>query len=170
MSAKQGLTQLSTQLHQLLKRIDTPCYQAKLELLDGGTIGQHVRHILDFYNCLLHGLSSGVVDYADRKRDPQVEIDPAIAAKMLSKISTQLNLLEETTPLLMRGDFIPYTESERPLYPTCIGRELTFIHDHAVHHMALIKVGLNIQCPEANSDTHFGVAPSTLRYRSTQQA
>lgn len=170
MSANQGLTHVSTQLLQVLKRIDPLHYQAKLDLFDGATIGQHVRHILDFHLCLLQAIPSGIVDYAHRKRDPQIEIDPAFAAKILSKVCSQIKNLDDGIPLLMRGDFLHSSESERPLFPSSMGRELTFIHDHAVHHMALIKVGLLILCPETISDSHFGVAPSTVKFRSTQQA
>ena len=55
------------------------------------------------------------------------------------------------------GPDIPWSQSSAP-------RELQFLISHTVHHFALIKVALR-DGPRSVGDD-FGVAPSTLSYRS----
>jgi hypothetical protein len=40
--------------------------------------------------------------------------------------------------------------------------------EHAIHHMALIKVGLKEVCPAVKIPADFGVAVSTVKYLNTQ--
>lgn len=168
MSLKKGLSQLTEQLLTLLQSISTANYQSPLPILDGSTIGQHVRHIIDFYTCLEAGLQSGTVDYARRNRAPEVETHPGTAYQTLNAALQQLLALPEDTPLMMRGDFYGVEEAQRPCFPSSLGRELTFVHDHAVHHLAIIKIGLASCCPETVAQPNFGVAPSTVKHRASQ--
>lgn len=48
-------------------------------------------------------------------------------------------------------------------------RELAFNIEHAIHHMAIIKIAAKILNPEIQIPSHFGVAPSTIRYYSQLQ-
>ena len=48
-----------------------------------------------------------------------------------------------------------------------VQRELAFNLEHAIHHQALIKIGLN-QLGQ-HMESGFGVAPSTLRSMATVQ-
>ncbi|MDC9721426.1 MAG: DinB family protein, partial [Urechidicola sp.] len=41
------------------------------------SIGGHIRHILDVFDCLFEGLPNGLVDLSARKRNELVEIDTA---------------------------------------------------------------------------------------------
>lgn len=44
-------------------------------------------------------------------------------------------------------------------------RELTYNIEHAVHHMAIMKIGIREVAPLIVIPKSFGVAVSTLRYR-----
>ena len=44
-------------------------------------------------------------------------------------------------------------------------RELVYNIEHAVHHMAMIKIGLRQIAPEILIDKNFGVAQSTVNNR-----
>jgi len=49
-------------------------------------------------------------------------------------------------------------------------RELAYNLEHAIHHMALIRIVLNQQFPDVKVDANFGVAYSTIRYNKDQCA
>ena len=57
------------QLKDLLKIISPAAYSDPLPLLHGSSVGQHVRHTLEFYQCLFEQAPHGFVDYDARKRD-----------------------------------------------------------------------------------------------------
>jgi len=44
-------------------------------------------------------------------------------------------------------------------------RELVYNLEHAIHHMALIRVGIN-ELTDVIVSEKFGVAPSTIKYRA----
>ena len=56
-------------LKRILQRLDDTQYDAPLQVLSNATIGQHVRHVLEFYLCLLNSVESGSVNYDNRQRD-----------------------------------------------------------------------------------------------------
>jgi hypothetical protein len=46
-----------------------------------------------------------------------------------------------------------------------IERELMYNIEHTIHHLAIIKIGLNAVAPQIALSEHFGVAPSTIRHK-----
>jgi hypothetical protein len=44
-----------------------------------------------------------------------------------------------------------------------MGREMVFVYDHAIHHLAIIRIGLQVHFPEVDVDVHLGVSPSTIK-------
>jgi hypothetical protein len=53
----------------------------------------------------------------------------------------------------------------RPMATSSIGRELLYAYDHAVHHLAIIKLGIKAEIPDVEIDSNIGVAASTLRHQ-----
>jgi uncharacterized damage-inducible protein DinB len=153
------------QIDVLLAQLDERTYGMPLEAFNGSTIGQHVRHILNFYQSVLAGLHSGIVDYANRERDPRVEELPAFARKAFEEIGQALLELDEALPLRVRADFAADEDMPRPLLKSSAGRELMFAFDHAVHHLAIIRIGLQLARPELPLEEELGVAPSTLKFQ-----
>ena len=64
----------------------------KHELLFGSSIGQHIRHILEFYECLLARVSEGVFSYDHRPRNMVIETE--VAAARASAVRS-ISLLQE---------------------------------------------------------------------------
>lgn len=151
----------------LLDALDAETYAAA----HGGraSIGAHLRHCTDFYNSFLRGLESGRVDYDARRRDAAVETDRGAAARALADIAERLaalapadfgRVLEVKTDLPDDG---PFAWSRSTL-----ARELLFLTSHTVHHFALIALLMRQRGLDPGDD--FGVAPSTLAYRSALTA
>lgn len=160
-----GVQLVTLHIQNLLAEVDPELYGRPLSLYNGSSIGQHVRHILDFYRCLHKNLANALVDYADRERNPQLETDPAYAAQVFREELATLAQLDENQVVKVRGDFAISPQTQRPEYTSSIGRELAFLHDHAVHHLAIIRIGLEQEAPHLIREAHFGVAPSTVKYK-----
>jgi len=153
---KDCITNLMEQQELLLKLSDKQ-YQHQSELLSGASIGQHLRHVVEFYDCLLNGLSQEKINYEKRARSLELENNRKTAIKKISSIIDHLLSLELNSRL--------YLEIEDLVIDTSVERELYYNLEHSIHHQALIKVGLKEQNIGNMVNDDFGVAPSTLKYR-----
>ena len=156
---------LFTQIKGYLSQIEEEQYGEKLEIFSGSSIGQHTRHIIEFFLCLASQLDSHVIDYDERERRKEIEEKPQIAHQELDRLSFTLSQLNTSSPLKLvtcyGGNF-----SEKSQIDTTLERELLYNIEHAVHHMAMIKIGLKQAAPQVVLPNEFGVAQSTLEYRN----
>lgn len=164
MNCKQGTEIIIGQMTELLVKLPEETYARPLPLFNGSSIGQHFRHIVDFYGCLTTGIADGRLDYAQRQRDPRVETEPTYAASVLQDFSAKMKDLDESLLLEVIADFSSDLNETRPVVATSIGRELMYAYDHAVHHLAIIKMGLKSSAPNIEIDRNLGVAPSTVKH------
>ena len=58
-----------------------------------------------------------------------------------------------------------YGCDERPDYHSSLSRELLFVYDHAIHHLAIIRIGLTCHFSYVNMHRDLGVSPSTIKSR-----
>lgn len=165
MNAKQGTYIIADQIITLLETIDDVAFQKAIPIFNGSTIGQHFRHILDFYTCLIKGLERPYVDYSFRERNPDLEKNAALARKKFEEIMTAIKPFDEDRVILIKADFHDGDHAKHPLVTSSIGRELMYAYDHAVHHLAIIKIGLQVSFPDFPVHSDLGVAPSTIRYQ-----
>jgi hypothetical protein len=149
--------QLTLSLDQLQEgQYDYPCKH-----LSGNSIGQHVRHVIEMFQCLETGYLSGEVDYEKRKKDHELETDKNFAIGLLHEIKRQITKENKSLNLLTYYDDL----SDRPeKIATNYYREIAYNLEHTIHHMALIRVGLR-DLGDISVDDSYGVAPSTLKYR-----
>jgi hypothetical protein len=154
---KDSFTQLSTVIDQL----SVEQYTSPSQNLNNATIGQHTRHIIEMYQCLLNGYESGSVCYDHRKRDVLIETDKVVAKKLLVEILQNCECANKEMELeAVYGD----SSATQLKLNTNYYRELAYNLEHTVHHMALIRVGLK-ELNSINITEGFGVASSTIRYR-----
>jgi uncharacterized damage-inducible protein DinB len=170
MNCKEGTALILRQMGTLLKRIPLAEYQQPIPLFNGASIGQHVRHILDFYQCLLRDCSTRPIDYARRDRDPRLETDPECALAKLDEVVQALSFLQETEKVKVVAEFSSEASSGRPVVTSSVARELMYAYDHAIHHLAIIKMGLKTEFPHIEVSNNLGVAPSTLKWQQQQVA
>lgn len=153
-----------SEIRSLLTCIEQTHYTKPLDFLSSATIGQHVRHILEFYQCLLDGEKTGTVNYDSRKRNLQLETDTLFAQQQLDEIVKLLNQLPLTTSVCLEGNYT-HEKNEISIVETTFGRELAYCLEHSIHHQALIKIGLKELKLEQLISENFGVAPATIRYK-----
>jgi uncharacterized damage-inducible protein DinB len=161
MELQKAVQQVFLQLTDSLSRLQPDQYVHSCKNLSGNTIGQHVRHIIEMFQCLDAGYQKGEVDYEKRKRDNQIETDKDFATGLLKEISRQISKENKTLYLLTYYDEL----QERPeKISTNYYREIAYNLEHTIHHMALIRVGLR-ELGDLPVDDSYGVALSTLKYR-----
>lgn len=167
MNAKQGTILIAAQMAGLLDKLEKQHYTQPLRLFNGNTVGQHFRHILECYTCLFDGMPKSYVDYGNRQRNHTLSECPRAAMAVLDYIAHSVKQTDELQLLLIEGEFSEdcMGEHKRPMYSSSAGRELQYAFDHAVHHLAMIRMGLELYFPEVPLPDDLGVAPSTLKYR-----
>ncbi len=165
MHAQNGTLLIAHQINVLLQRLPLYAYTRPIALFHGSTIGQHFRHILEFYTCLLEGCPAGYIDYSRRQRNDAISENPQTALTVLTAISAEVMRLHSAQIIEVVSEFSD-NSTEKPVYASSVGRELQYAFDHAVHHLAIIRMGLETCFPEIPVDADLGVAPSTLRHRA----
>ena len=122
-------------------------------------IGSHIRHIVDFYNCIFVGLDKAMIDLTGRARDERMHSDCSYAVNHVSQVISKLKALQDkplNLPLVVYDDLglgkvaIDYT----------LGGLLAQANSHAIHHYAIIsyildRLGITIK------DESFGYNPTT---------
>ena len=156
---------LLTQIGGMLDALTDEQYGRSLPVLSGASLGGHVRHVIEFFIELDCGYRTGIVNYDARRRDRAIEQQRDVAQARLEHIAATLGK-ENKVLLLTTAAEAGDTGFE---VATNYERELIYNLEHAVHHMALLKIGVGaltaLRLPES-----FGVASSTIRYREAQCA
>jgi len=123
------------------------------------SIGGHMRHILDVFNCIFIGIESGEINLINRNRNELVEkytsngldyFDEIIIKLQGLKDSNFNRLVDVTDDLGMGTVTSSYT----------LGAVLIQAHSHAIHHFASVGYiisQLGIELP----DEDFGFNPTT---------
>jgi hypothetical protein len=161
MMLTQPIQHVFVQLSETLNQLSDEEYSRSSNILKKATIGQHVRHIIELFQCLENGYDSGLVNYEKRKRDYKIETDKQFAIELLKEIYRKIE--KPNKEIILEAEDYCY-EAQVVSIPSNYYRELAYNLEHTIHHMALIRVGVNevstIVLPE-----EFGVAYSTIKYR-----
>lgn len=162
MQIVQAIRHVFVQLHETLDKLTTTQYTQPSNALFSATIGQHVRHIVELFQCLEQGYDIGVVNYEKRKRDKQLETDKNLAIRELHRISHDLSRADKDMLLEMTCD---EHSNDVVAVKSNYYREVIYNLEHTIHHMALIRVGV-AEVSEINLPQGFGVAFSTIKHNS----
>lgn len=151
------------QLVSAIGNLTTEEYGRPCKTLFNASVGQHVRHVIELHYCLFNGYETGNVNYDERKRDTRIETDRDLAIELMNKIILEIDRPDKE--LLLHTCSYESTAETFPV-KTNYFRELIYNLEHTVHHMALIRIGINevaiLPLPEG-----FGVAASTIKYRQS---
>ena len=143
---------------ELLRQLTNDDYSHKNPELSNATIGEHMRHIIELFECLLDNYEYGLVNYDNRKRDLILQTDVNEALLKIEKILVEIDKPNKSLSLVHNC----YSASET--LSTNYFRELVYNLEHSIHHQALIKVVV-LRLPHIKVANSFGIAPSTLEYR-----
>ncbi len=126
------------------------------------SIGRHMRHILDVFDCIFDGLETKKIDLTARKRNELAENKIAFGLAYFNEILEKVNsinsldldqLVEVTDDLGLGKVTANYT----------LNSILIQAHSHAIHHFASIGyiiAELGIELPDAD----FGYNPTTPKF------
>lgn len=157
-----GISYINQQIDILLKALNDENYSKSLTILEDVSIGKHLRHVYEFYKTIESAGFENKIDYACRQRNQDFEHSIDIANACFEITFAKLNQLDSDQEIFVMPEFFV----EEPYFgvKSSIGRELMYAFDHAIHHLAIIKIGaksIGISLPK-----NFGVAPSTIKYKN----
>ena len=157
------MTEQLKSLSNLLLLLNDRQYNQKIVFLGNASIGGHTRHIVELLKCVTDGYSMGRVDYVNRVRNLSLETDKILAAQELTIMINNVTQPDKHMKLV--------TECEDGGLLNIVGttyfREIVYNTEHAIHHLALIRVALReMQLDIVDND--FGMAYSTIKYFSTK--
>ncbi|GHN00197.1 hypothetical protein WSM22_16860 [Cytophagales bacterium WSM2-2] len=158
-----------SQLSGAIKQLSDSEFTRPSRILSGSSIGQHLRHTLEFFICMEHGCQHGIINYDKRAHDKMIESDKVIAIEIIERISHFVKNQVTDKALVLEVGY-DLNSDESVVVQTNYFRELTYNIEHAVHHMAIMKIGIREIAPNINLPADFGVAASTLRYREETAA
>ncbi len=146
---------------QLLNSIDDQQYSNNSIPPYYSSIGIHMRHILDIYDCIFDGLESKQVDLAARKRNELAENKVEFGLRYFNETISKLEDLKS-----IDLDIIVEVKDDLGLGVVTANYTLASVliqaHSHAIHHFASIGYiisKLGIELPDAD----FGYNPTTPR-------
>jgi hypothetical protein len=157
------------QVKKLTIVLSEEVYCRPLHVLSGSTIGQHIRHIIEFYTCLLSQQQKQVINYDLRKRNQLIEEYPKSCALAIDEILAKLDEFSaefESKPLQFENCNLK-TDIKFSRITTSLERELVYCLDHCIHHQYFIKIGLTSMKLGHYLHEDFGIAPSTLIHRKS---
>ncbi len=146
------------QFKEVLSQLSQDTYVLPCTSLSNATIGQHTRHIIELYQCMIKGYEQGVICYDKRERNKNIEEQLSYAIAQITEVQLALEKPDKEVT-------VNYDLSDKEVSLTSnYFREVMYNLEHTIHHQAMIKVGVlqltQIVLPEA-----FGVAPSTIKHR-----
>ena len=154
------------QLSNVVRQIDPEDFSRPSTALSNSTVGQHLRHTLEFFICLEKGFDVGVVNYDQRDHDQQIETDKDLALSVISRVQNFVSRRSANRPLLLEVGYERDNENSQSI-ETNYHRELTYNIEHAVHHMAIMKIGMREVAPYLIISSDFGIALSTIRHKES---
>lgn len=165
MQLTQAANNILDQLSGVVEQISENDFHKPSRALNA-TVGQHLRHTLEFFICLEQGYDQGVVNYDRRIHNKAMENDKAIAINTIRKIREFINIHEDDKLLKLEVGYLPDSEESVSVNSNYL-RELVYNIEHAVHHMAIMKIGIREVADYVVLPPDFGIAVSTLRYKES---
>ena len=157
-----ALTRLLDDLGGLLRTIEPITYTARPMPGVSGSVGEHVRHILDHVAAFVAARPHGVMTYDRRERGTAVEADPAAAVRAIVRLTLALeDAADADLDVSVAVQTLLVRDEDPVICWSTLKRELAFVIAHTVHHQALVAVLLAMfgdHVPEG-----FGFAASTPR-------
>mgnify|MGYP003630098946 FL=1 len=155
------------QCSDYIDRIDGDQFVVESKVVPGGTIGKHIRHMLDHFRCAITTCCTESIDYDHRCRGGNVESCMESAKAEIATLRSMMSdLSEDQLNEPMTASVMICSDGQTCDLQTTRAREIFFAMHHAIHHNAILKaIGLELgfECPEG-----FGTAPSTINFEQAE--
>jgi hypothetical protein len=165
MEIKEACQNILDQIGDVIEQISDNDFVKPVNVFNGATIGQHFRHSIEFFQCLMIGYSEGIVSYDKRPHDKDLESNKILAIDVINKIKFFTSQCDVDKPLKLIVSYDPDSNDEVNVLSN-MAREITYNIEHVVHHMALVKIGIQEVCPYIKLPDSFGIAVSTIKYHN----
>jgi len=166
MQLKETASAILNQLFDLTNQLSDAEYSAELELLNGNSIGKHVRHVVEFFDLLIRGSAYGLINYDKRNHEPLYETDTKATKNKLQHLKKQIDKIALGEELLLEVSYGAIDEKGVKV-KSSQERELAYNIEHAIHHMAIMKIAIQTVFPNVRLVKNFGVAYSTIRFQKS---
>lgn len=152
------------QCAEFVESLSDRVYAAESRVIRGGTIGKHVRHVLDHFAATIVGLDSPhLIEYDKRQRNVPMETARSEALAAIAELRRRLHDVEEGALAgQVRVRVMLASDGTEADLGSTLARELAFATHHAVHHHAMMKAiaaEFGVVC-----SSEFGIAPATIRH------
>ena len=154
------------ELKSILNQIKDSDYSKTLAVLENGTVGRHIRHILEFYECLFISCSHDTVCYDDRKRNIILEENVRFASDYIDEIIDKIENVNINKRLLLKSKY----DNTEIIMESSLYREITYNIEHTVHHLAIIRIAVSSELTYIDLSATFGYANSTVQFLKSQKA
>ena len=130
------------------------------------SVGAHMRHCIEFFRTFFAGIATGRIDYDRRERDQRLQSSRAACLQEVERLTDQcrkLGKFDMSAPIEVSETL----SSARPSGPvaTTPEREILFLSQHTIHHVAIMIVIADLLGFEIDLD--LVVAYSTGAYRES---
>jgi uncharacterized damage-inducible protein DinB len=166
MHLKKASLTIINQLIDLCNQLGDDEFAASLELLNGNTLGKHIRHVVEFFVLLIEGYRDGIINYDKRQHSELLESRVDLMKGKLVEIRDNVQNLQLGKELVLEVSY-DTNDPEGVKLKSSIDRELAYNIEHAIHHMAIIKIAVQTLFPRISLSEHFGIAYSTIRYQKS---
>lgn len=152
------------QLKSLVKQFSDSDYSKPLDILSGNSIGKHVRHVVEFYECLLKGLHQSEINYDKRERNLQLETNVSYTVQLVESIMIAIEQHKNDSKITLT---VIYEDEVECNVDSTYYRELVYNIEHAIHHFAILSIAVKNSFPEIMLAPNFGTAYSTIQYQES---
>ena len=166
MEIKKAADHILFQLQEVVYQVSEEDFRKPIEVLSNSSLGQHIRHTLEFFICLSDGYNSGKINYDKRSHDTQIENDKDLSLDLIARMREFILKNTSDQNMILEASYDPVSDQNNSTVNTTYLRELVYNIEHTIHHMAILKIGIRDLCPYVNIPEGFGVAVSTLKYRA----
>lgn len=149
----------------ILSQIKEDDYTTSLKTLKGASIGKHIRHVVEFYECLLFNNIDNSVNYDLRKRNLLLEENVKYTEDFVTEIIDAIEKINTNSRILLVSKY----QDQNISMESSFYREITYNIEHTVHHLAIISIAIPIHFAYINLSTNFGYTDSTIQYLESQK-
>ncbi len=157
-----------SQILDLTQQLSDAEYTSELDLLNGNTIGKHIRHIIEFFDLLVSGSYEGIINYDKREHAQLFEEDTQEAISKIKELMDKIDQMNFEREVYLEVSYSK-TDDDSVKIKSSLERELAYNIEHAIHHMAIIKIAIQTIFPKIKVFENFGVAYSTVRYQKSSK-